>query len=775
MKEQAQIPSNSVEQLFHLNYLANGCAVGVRLLTHFLSGVGIAAFLVDGVLLVFLLCFFYWSRYKNIYLKLIWPFIITTQLFVVVLWLSFNKMDSLLAPSYLLFLSLYVLFTKQQKFQKIILGISIGAVIVALTISLYFKWWSGIVFTEKWIDYSMITLYITGLIAMSLNVVHQRIEKERAITETKAAKLNAEKEEAEQKRDLLAMLKDLQSDFFLEEDLKAAFDNLLAQLLKLTNSTFGFVGEVVYKENNAYLKVHAFSQIDTITNVSANTLRKDLDRLFDYIVTNDTYVIANKGIAELKAANVVLDSEIEIDNFLGIPVTYHYEKVGIIGIANREGGYDEDLVHLLSPFLSTYGSVLQNIRLKRKQTKYENELKEAKELAEYSNRLKSQFLTNISHELKTPLSLILGPIDLLLKKSIEQLNEGELRNYLGIMQKNGNKMLEYIEDIMDLAKLNSNKLKVEAKPVTLFPFIQNLYTLFKTEVSYRNISYKFNYEVNRDLVIPLDAKKLEKIINNLLSNAFKYTKDGGVITLSVFVMDQSIKIQVEDTGIGIPEEHLPYIFDRFYQVKKEGETIFAGTGVGLALVKELADIQGIKIHVESTLSKGSSFSFVLPYHLPNSYAQEKCPVTEQNALSSSKPIDEQATILIVEDNYDMRLFLNKILKNDYKIVLAENGRIGLDYLTEKSSKINLIITDLMMPEMDGFELLGKVKAQPLMADIPVIILTAKHEKDSRLDALRIGVDEYLTKPFSIDELQATIKHLLDNYYRRTTRMLKNKM
>ncbi|CAA6825975.1 MAG: Sensor histidine kinase TodS [uncultured Aureispira sp.] len=768
MNVEKKASENSIEQLFYLNYFASGCAVGARILTHFLSGVGPAAFLVDGALVVLLFCFFYLSKQRDNYSKLVWPFIITTQVFVGVLWLSLNKMDSLLAPGYLLMLFVYGLLSKQKKYKKLVYGINIIIVVIALAIVFYLKWWEGFVYTERWINYSMITLYIAGIIAMGLSFLDKRIQRERIKSEKKEAQLNAEKKEAEQKRDLLGMLKDLQSDFFLEEDLKNAFDNLLAQLLKLTNSTVGFVGEVLPSDNHYQLKIHAFSGVNA-NNEASNTVlsipKDDLERLSDYIMDSNNYVIANE-MRTLETTEVVLTKPTLFDNFLGIPVTYHYEKVGVILIANRAEGYDEELVHLLSPFLSTYGSILQNIRLKRKQTEYENELKEAKELAEYSNRLKSQFLTNISHELKTPLALILGPIDLLLTKPIEQFNAGELRNYLGIMQRNGKKMLEHIEDIMDLAKLNSNELKVQTKPVELFPFVQNLYTLFKTEVAYRDIDYQLNYEVNKQLVVPLDIKKMEKIINNLLSNAFKYTKEGGKIILSVLVVDQAITIKVEDTGIGIPSEHLPYIFNRFYQVKTEGETIFSGTGVGLALVKELADIQGIEVHVESTLSKGSCFSFVLPYVLPTSYVPESVALVEQ---ADTPPVfvgNDQSTILVVEDNYDMRLFLKKILKDTYEVLLAENGLKGLELVQADPTRINLIITDLMMPEMDGFELLDHLKNEPSTADLPVIVLTAKHEKDSRLNALRIGVDEYLTKPFSIDELFATVKHLLQNYNQR---------
>jgi hypothetical protein len=370
-----QASENSIEQLFYLNYFANGCAVGVRILTHFLSGVGPFAFLVDGALLILLFCFFYLSKQKNNYSRLIWPFIITTQLFIGALWLSFNKMDSLLAPSYLGMIFIYVLLSKKKEYQKLVYGINSIILVIALIIFFYLKWWDGSEYTEKWIDYSMMTLYITGLIAMGLNFVNTRIQRERIRSERIKARLNAEKEEAEQKRDLLAMLKDLQSDFFLEEDLKNAFDNLLAQLLNLTNSTLGFVGEVLLNDDKHELKIHAFSTVNPNEEHFFNTLlsipKEDLDSLSAYVMEAENYVIANKR-SDLEAAKVVLTDRALFDNFLGIPVTYNYEKVGLIGIANREEGYDEDLVHLLAPFLSTYGSVLQNIRLKRTQREYDN-------------------------------------------------------------------------------------------------------------------------------------------------------------------------------------------------------------------------------------------------------------------------------------------------------------------------------------------------------------------------------------------------------------------
>lgn len=764
--------TSSIAQLFHLNCLATGIAVGVRLITHFFSETSPFPFFVDGCLMTILFTVYFFSDYKKLYPKLILPFVVIIQTGVLILWLVFNGMDGFMAPAYLLMVVLYALYIKEEPYRKIIIGLTFFSTLTALVFRFQLRW-DSIFIIGKWIEYSMITLYITGTTAIILDFVNKRLEEERKTSEEKAKKLDLARQKAEQKRDLLEMLKDLQSDFFLEEDLKDAFNNLLVQLLKLTNSTFGFVGEVAVEDNNDRLKTHAFfnlAQNQETTVVYQNDTNQvikgaNLDLLFDYIMEYDTYVIANDPTI-LKQRGVSTE-EINLKNFLGIAVTYNYKTVGVIGIANKEGGYNEELVNLLSPFLSTYGSIIQNIRLKRTQKEYENELKEAKDLAEYSNQLKSQFLTNISHELKTPLSLIMGPIDLLMKRSTMAMSPEELQSYLVIMQKNGNKMLSYIEDIMDLAKLNADKLTVSKNEIVLYDFIQSIYTLFETEVSYRTIDYRLEYKVNKTIVVALDAKKVEKILNNLLSNAFKYTKNGGSIILSVQKNLTGIEIKVQDTGIGIPLEHLPHIFNRFYQVKKENETIFSGTGVGLALTKELANIQGLKIMVDSILSKGSSFSFVLP-------DDWIIGQTEEPQIDENKPIedpiaivnDQKQTILVAEDNYDMRLFLKNVLGTEFNVELTPNGLEAFDFLKENANSVCLVITDLMMPEMDGLELLEEIKKASWGVGLPVIVLTAKTDKENFSGALRIGVDEYLTKPFSIDELMATIQNLLENQYKR---------
>jgi DNA-binding response OmpR family regulator/anti-sigma regulatory factor (Ser/Thr protein kinase) len=273
-------------------------------------------------------------------------------------------------------------------------------------------------------------------------------------------------------------------------------------------------------------------------------------------------------------------------------------------------------------------------------------------------------------------------------------------------------------------------------------------------------------------VLDFDSYKMEKIINNLLSNAFKYTADSGAITVSIIDTGMAIKVEVQDTGIGIKSEDLPHVFERFYQTKEAKKKDVSGSGVGLALAQELASLQGFEIYVRSILNEGTTFSFLMPKVesvalVPNKIEPnypsmvEETPEVVGNMPETSEQ-KKKPSILIVEDNHDMAAFIKMVLGTNYDISLAENGLIALNILKENSGQFDLIITDLMMPEMDGYELLEHIKAAKWGTHLPVIVLTAKSGEASKLRTLAIGVDEYLTKPFSVEELNIHVKRLIEN-------------
>lgn len=384
---------------------------------------------------------------------------------------------------------------------------------------------------------------------------------------------------------------------------------------------------------------------------------------------------------------------------------------------------------------------------------------------------KSQFFANISHELRTPLSLILGPTEQLIKD--KALNETQLRQ-LNRMYRNGKSLSNLVEEILELSKLEAGKLEVIESPTFLKPFVNRIHSAYESLAFQKGIDYSAELNFFDQAALYLDTGKLEKIINNLLSNALKFTSKGGFVRLSVFLEKDVLRISVEDSGIGISTKDLNSIFDRFYQSQiKEKARLQGGTGIGLALVKELTEALGGTIQVESTLNKGSYFEVTLPKKeakaldiLSDELVEDLISTIPQVELTNTIDKGHEFTILIVEDNQDMRDHIHDLLSNDYRIVQAEHGKAALALL--KNQSIDLVITDVMMPEMDGFTLFNRIKSNDLYRSLPVIMLTALAEDDDRLNALTIGVDDYITKPFLADELKARVKNLLTNYKSRNT-------
>ncbi len=384
---------------------------------------------------------------------------------------------------------------------------------------------------------------------------------------------------------------------------------------------------------------------------------------------------------------------------------------------------------------------------------------------------KSQFFANISHELRTPLSLILGPTEQLIKD--KGLSETQLTQ-LNRMYRNGKSLSNLVEEILELSKLEAGKLEVFESPTLLKPYLNRIHSAYESLAFQKGIEYSSEFNFFDQTTLYLDTGKLEKIINNLLSNALKFTSKGGFVKFSVFLEKKSLRISVEDSGIGISAKDIHSIFDRFYQSQvKERSRLRGGTGIGLALVKELTEALGGTIRVESTPDKGSHFEVILPKKeakasdiLSDELVEDLISNIPQVELTDSIDNGQEFTILIVEDNQDMRSHIYDLLNKDYRIIQAEHGKVALELL--KNQSIDLVITDVMMPEMDGFTLFNRIKSNDLYRGLPIIMLTALAEDDDRLNALTIGVDDYITKPFLANELKARVKNLLANYQNRNT-------
>ncbi len=394
---------------------------------------------------------------------------------------------------------------------------------------------------------------------------------------------------------------------------------------------------------------------------------------------------------------------------------------------------------------------------------------------------KSRFFANVSHELRTPLTLILGPLDSMLRgKRLETRDQG----YAQTAHTHGRQLLRLVNEILDLSKMESGKMALHESAVLLQPFLRRVAGNFESHAERLGIALRFEYRAPAQLRVLVDVDKLQKILNNLLSNALKFTPPhaGGSVTVWVSQEIDRIRIEVHDTGRGIHADDLPHVFERFYQTSRTDAPIEGGTGIGLALCREFAGVMQGRIWAESNPGQGSSFYFEFPKNeAPEGagvFAEKDSP--EENdaadtveaaiARPAGPPFPESnespaITVLLVEDNESLRSYVGSILSGRYRVLPAENGQVALDMLTVAGPP-DLIISDVMMPVLDGFQLLEKLKGDDRFRHIPVVMLTARADLKDKLRALRTGVDDYLLKPFEEEELLVRVGNLLGNYRNR---------
>lgn len=392
--------------------------------------------------------------------------------------------------------------------------------------------------------------------------------------------------------------------------------------------------------------------------------------------------------------------------------------------------------------------------------------REAALLAEEHSRLekldamKTRFFANISHELRTPLTLIMGPAAQLMAFNNY---EDEQRSMLHAITRNSKKLLNIVNELLDLGKLEAGKLTVNAKPIALASLIKMLYQGFASAAEYKEIDYRLINSVDSMLFVSLDREKFEKIANNLIGNAIKFTPHAGTITIAATIKLDTIEFSVANTGTGILPDDLPHIFDRYYQGKRDTAPLEGGTGIGLAIAREFTELMGGRITVQNNWGSGVLFKVDIPLEITDEPAiamtvDENAFKVAWNDLASTS----EQLILLVEDHHEMAGYIADILRPLYRLVTAINGREALKKLQELPATPSLIISDVMMPEMDGFTLLETLKQSPDYCNIPVIMLTALVDTRHKLKALHTGVDDYLTKPFLSSELLARAANLINN-------------
>lgn len=401
---------------------------------------------------------------------------------------------------------------------------------------------------------------------------------------------------------------------------------------------------------------------------------------------------------------------------------------------------------------------------------YETERKR-KEALEELDRAKTIFFTNISHEFRTPLTLILGTLDEIVTNTS---TEPRTLDKLHIARRNALRLLKLVNTLLDFSRIESGKHLANFIQTDIVAFTKHLTANFSAVLDKAGLSFQIKTQVIEKPVF-IDRQMWEKIIFNLLSNAFKYTLTGGII-VELFETAEQLILQVKDTGVGIPGEELSRIFDRFHRVQNVVGRSHEGTGIGLALIRELVQLHGGSITAESEPGKGSTFTVTIPLgkdHLPasqvnagfvdNTETPELAFVEEASMLTGNNNKKEGAErsnvsklpVLVADDNADMLQYLYSLLQAEYEVVTAVNGKDALEKM--RDYKPLLVLSDVMMPVMNGIELLKAIKANPETENIPVILLTARAGEESMIEGYEIGADDYLVKPFSAKELIARIR------------------
>jgi signal transduction histidine kinase/ligand-binding sensor domain-containing protein/DNA-binding response OmpR family regulator len=411
--------------------------------------------------------------------------------------------------------------------------------------------------------------------------------------------------------------------------------------------------------------------------------------------------------------------------------------------------------------------LIRRITLERIRMRYEvKQQRREAERAHAIEQLKTKFFTNVSHEFRTPLSLIITPLDRIIKQTTDE----DQKKQLNLVQRNAKRLLNLVNQLLDFRKMEVQEVKLHPAIGDIVRFSAEITHSFSDIAEKKKIQFSFSSNVE-SLEIYFDKDKIEKILFNLLSNAFKYTPDNGIVSLHLVYTspvnndgEGTLAIEVKDTGIGIPAHMHEKVFERFFQTDVPDTMVNQGTGIGLAITKEFVKLHNGIITVKSEPGQGTCFTVLFPAKkiFEHSTRGATIPVAAGEAEQlKSEPVhkgDKKKTVVIVEDNEDLRFYLKDNLKAEYHVEEASNGKDGWERI--KHINPDLVVSDIMMPLMDGVELARKIKGETLTAHIPVILLTAMGSEEKQLEGLKVGVNDYITKPFTFEILASRINNLL---------------
>lgn len=389
-------------------------------------------------------------------------------------------------------------------------------------------------------------------------------------------------------------------------------------------------------------------------------------------------------------------------------------------------------------------------------------------VVEDSKRLQKEFFDNVTHELRTPLTLLLGPLE----TALDLPDRKTMLPHLEMARKHGHNLHQLIDELLEVARIDAGAMHMQWVQAGLKGFLQDLAASFEPLARARGIDFEIHGE-GESLTMDFDPAKLRRAIGNLLANALKFTPEGGQVELGFDQYDEGeVRIWVQDNGPGIPENELERVFERFFRASEGGAVQVRGTGIGLALVRELVGLHGGQI--KATSPAGARFEVTLPLRKeaePGDFGTawvqdvaeghvEAVDEVLSEAIESAEENEGASSVLIVEDNADMRLHIRQSIGKGYQVREAENGALGLALAQEELP--DLILSDVMMPEMDGHEFCLAIKSDVRTSHIPVVLLTARAKTKNRIEGLETGADAYLSKPFDREELGVVLKNLLES-------------
>lgn len=558
------------------------------------------------------------------------------------------------------------------------------------------------------------------------------------------------------------------------ETMHKTVDSVYAAAARALENNKDFPFAAIYKienEGNAAWPV-AYAGIDKEQKVFPNfiDIANPVEGTLNFLKafqTSSMVLSENKG----RRKNLPLGAwEKEATHFVHIPITNagnKYPHAILSAALNPHRQYDASFRQFTKLIADQIALEINNVLV------YEEERKRAEALAEI-DKAKTLFFSNISHEFRTPLTLMLGSLEELLNKSKEELNEPN-RAKLETSHRNAMRLLRLVNNLLDFSRIEAGRIKARYQLTDIAKYTTDTASTFRSLMEHAGLSF----HIKTDAIIQpvyIDREMWEKIVLNLLSNAFKYTLEGNV-TLSLTTASNHAVLKIKDTGVGIPQSELPKMFQRFHRVQNAVGRTYEGTGIGLSLVSELVKLHGGEITVSSKEGRGSEFTVAIPTgksHLPTEQVLEKAldfdaaladAFVEEATTLLEQPLTAHqveettaqnlSTVLVVDDNADMREHLKAILSKQYHVITANNG---MDALHRMEMQLpGLIVSDIMMPVMDGIQLLKAVKENTQTNHIPVILLSARAGEESKIEGYDIGADDYLVKPFSAKELLARVR------------------